>query len=99
MVVTYLHADRRRLSGPATCLDKEVCLELLIQEGVSIALIDQQIGQAGAILNQGTSVVFAPVRPVCPDIARQRLFAPRAGLRADDWGKGTRRADPARIAQ
>lgn len=60
MVIARLHPDRGRNAGLAAGHHQQTGLELFVQKIVGIALIDQQIGQAGAVLDQRAGIVRAP---------------------------------------
>ncbi|KQM54459.1 hypothetical protein ASE69_18345 [Sphingomonas sp. Leaf208] len=60
MVVSLLHAQRQRDTGAFAAFKESLRLELRIKELVSRALIDQQIGDARAIIYQRDSVVTTP---------------------------------------
>lgn len=99
MIVARLHSDRRGDAGFIAGFGKQQGLKLLSQKGIGVALIDQQFGQARAILDEGASVVFAPCRTVGAEIAGQCLFAPRAVQRADNRSEGADRPKPAGVSQ
>mgnify|MGYP007125677199 CR=1 FL=1 len=62
MIIAGLHSDRRRYPGFARGHHQQTGLELFVEEVIGLALIDQQIGQACAILYQSAGVIFAPCR-------------------------------------
>ena len=60
MVVAFLHPDLGGHIHIAARLVQQMRLELTIEEVVCGSLVDQQLGQAGALLDQCAGVVLAP---------------------------------------
>src|SRR5262245_30500878 len=73
--------------------------ELLREKLVGVAVVDQQIGQSGAVLDQRDRIVLAPCLPVIAEIAAERLDAPWHPRRCDNRRKRTDRAIAARMTQ
>ena len=66
-------ADARRLAG----LAEQVRPQLLGQERVRLALIDQEPVHARPGLDQRHGVMLGPCIPISPEISTQGLLAPR----------------------
>ena len=62
--------------------------QLIFDERVGIADIDEDFGDARAVLDQRDGVVLAPGRAIVAEIAGQRLLAPRHLARRDDRREG-----------
>src|SRR5690606_5828366 len=84
VIVPFLHPDGRRDIGLAAGLVQQMRLQLRVEEIVGGALVDQQLGQPRALLDQRAGVVLPPGAHVFPEIAAERLLAPWAVDRADD---------------
>src|SRR3546814_20724395 len=74
-------------------------LELLFEEAIGLALVDEQVGQARAAGDQRTGVIGGPRLEILAEIVPQRLFAPRAVHRLDDRRTGRNRAEAVGGAQ
>ena len=61
VVVALLHADGGGLADGLAGFSQQVRLELAFEEIVRRALFDEHVGHARAVLDQGASVVLAPV--------------------------------------
>ncbi len=99
MVIAGLEPLGERDARPGAGSLQQLGLELGIEEGIVGAGIDQQLGQAGAVLDQRDGVMGAPPRPVGAEISAQRLLAPGHPAGRGDRRKGGDGAEAARIAQ
>eukprot|EP01035_Chromulina_nebulosa_P035868 gene35867-48236_t len=84
VIVTRLHPQCQRDAGIVTGLPQQLRLELLCEELIGIALIDQDFRHARTIGNQRAGVISAPRTLVGTDITAERLLAPRAMRRRHD---------------
>ena len=66
---------QRDLSLRAGALQK-FRAKLFAEELIGIAVVDQEIGEPSAILDECDGVVLAPRRPIIAEISTQRLGAP-----------------------
>ena len=73
--------------------------QLLFEEPVGRALVDEELGQARAVLDQRAGVVVAQAAAVVAEIACEGLLAPGHPRRRDDRGEGGGGAEAAGIAQ
>src|SRR3546814_3507914 len=87
-----LHPAFRLLPVGLQRFDQQSGLELFGQESVRLALIDEQVGHAQPLIEQGARVIGVPLLAVVAEVARQRLFAPWALRRRDDRREGRHRA-------
>ena len=62
--------------------------QLLGQKRIGVAVIHQQIGKSGAVLDQRHRIMLAPGLPVAAEIAAQRLDAPWHLRGSNDRRKG-----------
>ena len=101
VVVALLAADGDRAAGLGDGGFDQFGLQLVFQEAVGQALVDQDIVEAcpGAVLDQRAGVVGAPSGTVWAEIGRHRLVAPRAVQRRDDRREGADRLEEVRVAQ
>jgi hypothetical protein len=99
VVVTLLHPQGQGDAGSAAGVGQQLRAELLGQEIVRLALVDQQVGQARAVLDQRDRVVTAPCLRVGAEIAGKRLVPPRHLARCDDRCEGGAAAEPVGVAQ
>ena len=78
-------------------------LELLLEELITLALLDEQLLTLGAalarLLDQLAGVPLRPLGAVIAEIAAEGFLAPRAGHRIDDRREGRDRTIAARILQ
>src|SRR5687768_995314 len=88
VVVALLHAQGERDVGGTTGGVKQLRLQLTLQEAVRGALVDEQIVDTGAVLNQGDGVVSAPKGPIRDEVAAERLLPPRHPRRRRDRREG-----------
>ena len=99
VVVPRLHPQRQGDPRLVTRLGQQLGTQLLGQELVGIALIDQQVGQSRAVLDQGNGIRLSPGGAVLPQIAAQRLLTPGHLGRRDDGREGRHAAEAVRVAQ
>src|SRR5689334_2849983 len=76
VVVAALTPEREANAGLLACCVQEFGLELLGQELIGIAIVDQKLGKLGAVLDQRDGVVVAPGLLVVAEIASKRLDTP-----------------------
>src|SRR5215475_7737939 len=76
VIVAALTPQRKANAGLLACHMQQFGLELLGQELIGIAIVDQEFGKPRAVLDQRHGVVFAPGLPVAAEIAAKRLDAP-----------------------
>src|SRR3546814_5204384 len=91
VVISGLRPDFRLLPVALARFDQQSGLELFGQEIVRLALIDEQVGHAQPLIEQGARVIGVPLLAVVAEVARQRLLAPRALRRRDDRREGRHR--------
>src|SRR3546814_15927907 len=80
----------------------DVCssdLELLAEEGVLDALVDEQQGVGRLLADEGAAIVFAPVLLVLAEVAEEGFLAPGAEGRRADRREGRYRLVGAGILQ
>ena len=77
VIIARLHANFGTLPNRGTLFDEQMRLKLRLEEIVSQALVDQQVGQSCTICQQSNAVIRASLRPVIAQIATQSLFTPR----------------------
>src|SRR3546814_10207288 len=88
VVISGLHPDLRLLPVALARFDQQFGLELFGQEIVRLALIDQQVGPAQPLIEQGARVIGVPLLAVITEVIAERLLAPRALRRRDDRREG-----------
>src|SRR5262249_41691228 len=76
VVISRLASQRQRDIGLAAGGLQQFRLELLLEEIIGLADVDQEAGKLRAVLDQRHRVVAAPIVLVRPEIAGQRLDAP-----------------------
>ena len=81
------------------CCLEGIRLKLVFQKIITIALIDQNRQLFRCLGEQGAGIPFAPARTFIAEVARERLFAPRALARVADRRKGRQRLITPRVAQ
>ena len=64
MVVSFTHPDPSGHARSAARLFQQMRLQFAVEEGVRCALVDQQVGQAGAVLEQSDGILLPPGSPV-----------------------------------
>jgi hypothetical protein len=92
-------AQGERNAGARAGGAEQLGTKLLGEEAVRLALVDEQFGQAGAVLDQRDGVVATPGCAVGPQIAPQRFLAPGDLARRDDRGEGGDASVSAGMAQ
>ena len=97
VIVAAAQVERQRNVRILAGIGQQLGLQLLFEELVAGALVNQQRIGTCAILDQSARVVFAPRGAVIAKIARQRLFPPWAVERADDRREGPHRGSTARF--
>ena len=99
VVIARMHTQRQRMPGSRAGVAQFLRLQLLDQETVGLALIDQQ-GQAFAAPgNQFAGVPFLPRGAVVAEVARKSLLSPGAGQCIADRREGRQRAVATGVAQ
>src|SRR5215218_5813497 len=95
VVVAVLVPQRERDAGSRACRLQKLGLQLAGEEGVGRALVDEDVGQAGAIGDQGACVVGPPRIAIGSKVARERLLAPGAAHRRGNRREGRDGGEPA----
>src|SRR4051794_26229819 len=85
VVVAGLSPEGQGNAGAGAGGFQQLWLQLGLEERIGLSLVDQQFGQSRAIVDQGARVVLPPGVAVLAEVAAERLFAPRAVHRRDDW--------------
>src|SRR3546814_7502183 len=88
VVVVGLHAQLEALAGLLAGADKLVGQELLAEEGVLHALVDEQQGVGGLLADQRAAIVLLPVLLVVAEVAEEGLAATGAEARRADRREG-----------
>ena len=78
VIVAGLHAQGQGVFGRGTGFFEQCRFQLLLEEVVGLALVDQDREAFGGFGDQLASVIVAPLVPVRPEIVAQGLFAPGA---------------------
>ncbi len=99
MIVARLHPQGEGDPGGVAGLLQQLRAQLLVQKAVCRALIDEDLGQPGARLDERAGVVGGPGAAVGAEIAGEGLLAPGHLRRGDDRGEGGDRAEAIGIAQ
>src|ERR1700742_3350314 len=84
VVVTALPAQGEGNTGLITSGLEQFGLKLLAQKRIGVAIVDQELRESGAVLDQGDSVMLAPGSLVLAEIVAERLDAPRHSRRSDN---------------
>ena len=78
---------------------QKIRFQLLCKKGISGTLIDEDLTNASAALDEGHCVVAIPSRGILAEITSQGLLAPRNLRRSDDRRKGGNGSKPVGIAE
>src|SRR4051812_23370445 len=84
VVVALLHPQRQRDPGLPAGRVEQLGSQLAFEEAVASSLINEDLRNAGVILDERDGIRLAPRRAVWSEIAAERLLAPRDLRRGDD---------------
>src|SRR5262249_23172817 len=101
VIVARLHPQAQRLAGRRAGFLQQFGAEILLEELVGAALVDEDLaGKTPALRDEFAGVVLLPGLAVGTEITRECLgAAPRHARRCDDRGERRQRLVSARILQ
>src|SRR5690606_2885615 len=88
MVVALVHAQRKRDVGALDGLFEEPGTQALFQEAVGLALVDEEFGETGAVLDESAGIVLAPGGAIGPEVFLESIHRPVGGGGLDDRREG-----------